>query len=106
MAKTNDRNGSTTMESKGMMPDQNVAINIIGKAIKGTGAIAGAFGVSATALLPAVMLFALLLPTLLAPLTPLLNTALLGYIAYAILKRAGKLPEGIANEGQRGGSRD
>ena len=30
MAKTNDRNGSTTMESKGMMPDQNVAINIIG----------------------------------------------------------------------------
>ena len=96
MAKTNGTKGSTPTNTNGMMPDQGTVASIIGKAIKGTGSIAGALGISATALLPVIMFLALLLPTLLAPLTPLFNTALLVYVGYAILKRAGKLPAAIA----------
>lgn len=96
MTKTNESKGNATMNATGMMPDQNSVIGIISKVTKGTGTVASALGVSATAILPAIMLFALFLPTLLAPLTPMLNTAFLGFVAYSVLKRTGKLPAQIA----------
>lgn len=92
MAKNTSRDVAETTATNGTMPAQTLDMASISHILKTMGSVWGALGIPSTLALPAVMLFALLIPTLLAPLSSVLNTALLCYIGYRILRKMGHLP--------------
>ena len=101
MAKNTNHKTDGTETTNGMMPSLTIDMETISRILKITGGIGAALGIPSTFALPAFMLFVLILPTLLAPLSPILNTALIAYIVYKVLRKTGHMPELFAKKPSR-----
>ena len=93
----NKQNANTTGKStSGMMPDGIAdGVSVVGKVIKKTGATASTIGAVTKLGIPAIILGAVLLPTILAPFAAVANVVIYAFIGYAILKKTGHLPAAL-----------
>ena len=98
MANTKSNGTSMTEEkdASGMMPNSiSNGMSLVGGVLKKTGAATAVIGSVAKLGIPAIILMAVLLPTILAPFSFAINVGIYAFIGYSVLKKTGHLPAAL-----------